>query len=179
MIEPLSERKKSWRMNIHIYKHLRRKYLTKPSLDLGSGSYFEDVDYAIDLYDDSAKDYCNFIKHNLCIKPYPLKKKFNTIMCIGTIEYIENREVLISEAYRLLAKNGTFIITLGSIEKYDKWKNYKLPVYQLTPKELKNKLIKVGFKVETYYNSYLNLNYKFLQPLWKLIHKQITFFVCV
>ena len=181
--EQKKELKQSYVMKSHIYKYLIKKYNMHPILELGAGAFFDNADYAIDLYDNTAKNYCNFMRHNLNVAPYPLNKKFNTIKCFRTIEYLENPRVLIKEAYKLLDDDGTFIILINnSKEVNDRWIKLKgLPIKtnsNVNETNLKKMLTQQGFSIEMYYNSFLGLNFKFLQPLWRLINGERTYFIC-
>jgi len=169
-------------MQTHIYNFLKRKYFKRPMLELGSGKYPEDADYVIDLYDDTAKEHCKYIRHDLNKGPYPINKKFKTILCLRLIEYIDKPHVLLSEAYRLLDNNSIFIITVNNNRKRHRiWiesKGFPLKDNQLTDKKLRKMLIEEGFSIEEYYNSRLNIGNYFLQPLWKLLNKDVIYFVC-
>ncbi len=181
--EQEKEPKQSYVMKSHIYRYLMKRYNKHTVLDLGSGAFFDDADYAIDLYDDTAKDYCHFIKHDLGKAPYPLNKKFKTIKCFRTIEYLKNPRTLIKEAYRLLDDDGTLLIlTTISKELNDKWirwKEFQMQTNTMTNEAvIKSILMEEGFIYKTYYNSLLGLNFIFLQPIWRLINNTRIFFVC-
>ena len=158
-MEPV--RKKSYIMDTHVYKHLMKKYFKSPVLDLGSGKFFEkNVDYAIDLYDSSADGKCNFIKHDLDVKPYPLNKKFKTITCFRVVCILKNPKIMVEEAYRLLGNEGVFIIN-ACIDR-EGWNNgvvnnsYPTKYNGLTEKKLTHMLTNQGFKIiGKYYNSIL------------------------
>jgi len=168
----------------NVYKYIKNKYIQQPILDLGSGFFWDDIpEYAIDLYFNDASKHCEFITHDLNIKPYPpLYIKFKTIKCMRTIEYIEKPKVLISEAHRLLREDGIFIITCkNNISQHRRWiKENNLPMKPncITDKILKEMLINEGFKVKQYNNFIKGFNYSFLQPLWQLVNPNMTYFVC-
>ena len=175
-------REKSHIMDTHVYKYLIKKFFKRPVLDLGSGSFFENVDCAIDLHDEKAKDYTSFIKHDLNIRPYLVKEKFKTILCLRVMEYIRNPKAVVTEAFRLLEDNGVFIVTLSeNKENYKKWVNgegMSLKTNELKVKELRGLLEAAGFNVKEYCNSKLNFNQDFFQPLWKLVNGNLVYFVC-
>lgn len=175
-------KRKSYLMQTHIYRFLKRKYFKSPLLEFGSGLFYEDADYMIDLYDDTAKDHCKFIKHDLDVSPYPINRKFKTILCMRVIEYIDRPNVMLSEAYRLLDHDGVFILTvINDRKRHSAWiENKGLPLKDnlLTDNKLRKLLTETEFHIKEYCNSRLNLNYEFLQPLWKLLNKDVIYFVC-
>jgi len=163
-----------------------KKYYSPKLLDLGSGSGSVEetysIDYAIDLHDDSAKRYTKFIKHDLCKKPYPLDKKFKTILCLGTLHYIEEPDLLLKEVKRLLSADGHFILSFNMSKKIANWwaNKWKCPIkhQDLTREQLIKLLNKNNFIIiKEYYNVSLNLLHGWTF-LWRLINPNKVYMVC-
>ncbi len=170
--------KKNHIQTTHIYKFLKNKYFKQPLLELGTGRFPEKSDVGIDLNDNTANKVTNLIKHDLNKDPYPLKRKFKTIICMRVIEFIKQPKVLVSEAYRLLSDDGIFIISMqDNLIGRKNWAlNNGIEYGDIFSPELENMLEDQGFTVDKYHNSFFNLNS--WQFVWQFFNHSIYYYVC-
>lgn len=167
----------------NLYKYLKSNYFKQPILEFGGGLYPDpDSNIILDFFEFDGSD-DRYIKHNLNDGPYPLIKKFNTILCLRTIEYIDKPKVIIDEAFRLLDDKGFFIITVNNdSRKHIRWINkrgFPLKYNNITNAMLEDMLEKTGFSYIKWVNFPFNLNQRYLQPLWSyLFDEYVIFYVC-
>lgn len=85
----------------------------------------------------------------------PYQKAFFDLVCaFEVIEHIEEDEMALSEIYRVLKKNGTFIFSVPLFMKYwSAWDELAGHKRRYEPDELEEKLKRIGLFIEKFYTS--------------------------
>ena len=93
------------------------------------------------------------------ISKNPLKKDFDSVVCINVLEHIEKDQKALQNMYSSLGKNGTLILMVsafkrlyGSIDIADKH------LRRYDKKEIKEKVVNAGFRIKKiFYMNFVGL----------------------
>ncbi len=97
-------------------------------------------EYAINESSNTIRPFLHKVDLNREVLPFP-KSSFDCVVCMGTLEYVEEQDYLLEEIKRVITEKGTILITTIN----DTPINDKLRIYTRNPNEWDSLFIKNGF----------------------------------